>query len=278
VTPGGTLRRAATIVAVASVIVALVGATVQGVATALERRRYQRPGRMVDVGGHQLHVACVGTGAARVLLEAPLGGLSATWAPVQAAIGQRVRVCSYDRSGLGWSESGEGPFDVARSLLDLRAVLASIEATSPVVLVGDGFGAGLVARFAREHPDETSGLVLISMPTQGSRPPPTRSPWLARVGELRARDWLTAPGESADGGGAARVVRAFGYRPDHLARVASEARAWAEVAGSAPDPLPDLPTRRLDALSNAEAESVSRIADAVSSVLAETDRRLQAPR
>src|SRR5688572_2901092 len=37
----------------------LAGATYQGVATALERRRFPRPGSMVDVGGHQLHIYCI---------------------------------------------------------------------------------------------------------------------------------------------------------------------------------------------------------------------------
>jgi hypothetical protein len=36
----------------------LIGATYQGVATAWERRQFPRPGGMVDVGGHQLHIYC----------------------------------------------------------------------------------------------------------------------------------------------------------------------------------------------------------------------------
>ena len=40
----------------ALLFVVLVGMTYQSVATALERRELERPGRVVDVGGHQLHI------------------------------------------------------------------------------------------------------------------------------------------------------------------------------------------------------------------------------
>ena len=49
---------------------ALAGVTYQGVATALERGEFPRPGRLVDVGGHQLHIACQGGGTPTVVLDA----------------------------------------------------------------------------------------------------------------------------------------------------------------------------------------------------------------
>src|SRR5919107_5614645 len=89
------------------VLLLLVGATYQGVATALERRKYPHPGRLVDVGGHQLHIYCTGErrrGRPTVVLEAPEGSMSGEWGWVQAALAERRLVCSYDRAGLGWSE------------------------------------------------------------------------------------------------------------------------------------------------------------------------------
>src|SRR6185503_6030005 len=44
------------------VLLALAGATYQGVLTSLERRRYPHPGRLIDVGGHQLQIYCTGKG------------------------------------------------------------------------------------------------------------------------------------------------------------------------------------------------------------------------
>ena len=97
------VRRTMVLTAIVLALVVLIGATYQGVTTAIERRRFPFPGRLVDVGGHQLHLYCTGAGAPTVVLEAPAAGISAAWAWVQGSISQFTRVCSYERAGLGWS-------------------------------------------------------------------------------------------------------------------------------------------------------------------------------
>ena len=99
------LRLVVTAACTAAVFIALAGATVQGVLTAIERRRLPYPGRLVDVGGHQLHLDCQGRGAPTVILEAPAVVPSAAWQLVQHEVARRTRVCAYDRAGLGWSEA-----------------------------------------------------------------------------------------------------------------------------------------------------------------------------
>ena len=132
--------------------VALIGVTYQGVATALERRAYPRPGRMVDVGGHQLHIACDGQGAPTVVLDAPAAGLSAAWGRVQPAVARTTRVCSYDRAGLGWSEAREQPFGPDLAVEELQRLLAGATEPRPFVLVGQGLGASLAQAFAGRFP------------------------------------------------------------------------------------------------------------------------------
>ncbi len=147
--------------------VALAGVTYQGVATALERREFPRPGRMVDVGGHQLHIDCDGQGAPIVVLDAPAAGLSAAWGRVQPAVAGLTRVCSYDRAGLGWSEAREQPFGPALAVEELQRLLAGANEKGPFVLVGQGLGASLVQAFAARFPAETAGLVLVDAPAAG---------------------------------------------------------------------------------------------------------------
>ena len=89
----------------------LAGATYQGAATALERRQFPHPGRLVEIGGRQLHIYCAGEGSPTVVLEAPAAGMSAAWGWVQPAVAKSTRVCSYDRAGLGWSEAGDSQYD-----------------------------------------------------------------------------------------------------------------------------------------------------------------------
>src|ERR1044072_48929 len=133
-------------------VLALVGATYQGVTTSLERRRYPHPGRLIDVGGHQLHIYCTGRGTPIVVLEAPASGLSASWGRVQSTLDHTTRVCSYDRAGLGSSEQGDGPVEPARAPVELLARLPGAGEKSPCVIVGDGMGALFARTFAVRFP------------------------------------------------------------------------------------------------------------------------------
>src|SRR5919109_2646978 len=126
----------------------LAGATYQGVATALERREFPHPGRLVDVGGHQLHLYCTGEGTPTVVLEAPAAGLSAAWGWIQPRVAETTRVCSYDRAGLGWSEAGDAPFDPADVPVQLRALLDAAGERAPYVMVGQELGAALATLYA----------------------------------------------------------------------------------------------------------------------------------
>jgi hypothetical protein len=83
---------------------AVIGAVYQAVATEVDQRAYPPPGEMVDVGGHRLHIDCVGQGSPTVILESGLGTMSADWANVQPEVAKTTRVCAYDRAGTGWSK------------------------------------------------------------------------------------------------------------------------------------------------------------------------------
>jgi hypothetical protein len=88
----------------------LVSTTCQVSATNRERTRFPVPGRLVDVGGYQLHLRCEGEGRPAVILESGFGMTSNAWRLVQPEVAKFTRVCSYDRTGYGWSEAGpEGP-------------------------------------------------------------------------------------------------------------------------------------------------------------------------
>jgi pimeloyl-ACP methyl ester carboxylesterase len=208
-------------------VLILIGATYQGVATALERRSYPHPGQLVDVGGHQLHVHCRGEGAPVVVLEAPAGAMSAVWGWVQPEVARTTRVCAYDRAGLGWSEAGDLPYDPGRVPEELHALLNSAGLRPPYVLAGHSLGAAFVRRFAGLYPAESAGLVVID--ARGGTDRNARfmalSPWLARAGVLRATgaladEWEGLPPASAG------AVSTFLHRPDHLTRAARELARW----------------------------------------------------
>jgi len=242
-------------IAAALLFVVLAGATYQGAATALERRQFPHPGRLVNVGDHQLHIYCIGQGIPTVVLEAPAAGMSASWGWVQPAIARTTRACSYDRAGLGWSETGTVPYDPSRVADQLHTLLEQAGEHGPYVLVGQGLGAAFATIYSTRYGGEVRGLVLVDPPDSGrpARPPATMRavsawPWLARAGVLRATRLLTGSADGLPAESAARM-RAFLNRPDHLTRAARELSRWDDavrLAAAAPIAA-EMPVRRLEA-------------------------------
>lgn len=232
------MRRRVGAVAAAVVFVLLAGATYQGVATALERREFPRPGGLVNIGDHQLHIHCTGSGSPTVVLEAPAAGLMAAWGEVQRRVSETTRVCSYDRSGLGWSEAGDRPFEASRVPVELRLLLTYAGERGPFVITGQGLGAAFARVYAARADSEAAALVLIDPPTAAGRRAGwlvPASPWLARTGVLRAGRLLSSKADGLPGGGA---LQAFLNRPDHLSRAAAELKAWSEAVTQAAEARP----------------------------------------
>jgi pimeloyl-ACP methyl ester carboxylesterase len=166
---------------------------------------YPPRGQLVDVGTHRLHIHCAGDGAPTVVFDAALGASSLSWSLVQPAIARVTRACTYDRAGFGWSDAGPLPRTAGRIADELYELLRRGAVPGPYVLVGHSFG-GLVTRlFARRHPDDVAGLVLIepAIPETWARPAEEQRTMIARGVRL------CGYGTTAARFGFARVVSAL---------------------------------------------------------------------
>lgn len=124
-------------------------------------KRYPMPGRLVDVGGHRLHIYAVGEGRPTVVLEAGLGESALTWADLQPEIAKFTRVCSYDRAGYGWSDSGLQLRTYPQIAAELHTLLHNAGEKPPYILVGHSAGGFTVRLFTQFYPDEVAGIVLV---------------------------------------------------------------------------------------------------------------------
>lgn len=133
---------------------------------------YPPPGRLIDAGGHRLHIQCTGpTGASpTVVLDADSAAFSAVWALIQKEAAKTARVCSYDRAGLGWSEPGPRPRNAATAARELQVLLLHSGETGPYVLVGHSYGGIVIRKYVDATPEEVAGLVFVdpSFPRRGS--------------------------------------------------------------------------------------------------------------
>jgi pimeloyl-ACP methyl ester carboxylesterase len=158
-----------------SVVLAGAGALYQSVAAVRDLRRYPPPGRLVDAGGHRLHLNVTGERheGPTVVLEAGGTTFSSQWARVQTGISKFARVVSYDRGGLGWSEPGPKPRDAFTIARELRTALEKAALPKPYVAVGSSIGGPYALAFAGLYPEEVAGVVLVdsSHPDQWERFP-----------------------------------------------------------------------------------------------------------
>jgi pimeloyl-ACP methyl ester carboxylesterase len=178
-----------------------VGAGYQGFASAADQRDYPPPGALVDVGGHRLHIVCMGEGSPTVILDALGDGTSAQWGWVQPIVAESTRVCAYERAGRGWSEVGPAPRDGRTIAQELHTLLANAQIEGPKVLVGHSFGALIGRIYADLYPEDVAGLVLVDpgLPALRSDRMPAAAlaqaaadielmnaaPWMARLGVFR---------------------------------------------------------------------------------------------
>ena len=142
-------------------------------------------GKLVDVGGYRVHLYCTGTGSPTVVIVG--AGYSFDWGLVQPEVAKFTQVCSYDHSGIGWSN--DGPKDsCSLRVNEIHAALRNAGINGPYILVGHSLG-GLVARlYAGRYPDETAGMVFVdhafhsvamfhlTTPSDAKVPPPSLPP------------------------------------------------------------------------------------------------------
>ena len=165
-------------------------------AEARDAKANPAPGQLVDVGGYRLHINCTGSGGPTVVIESGWGDSSAAWAWVQPAVAKTTRVCTYDRAGMGWSESSPEPRTAREFAKELHTLLEKANEPGPYVLVGHSLGGYTVLVYAHDYPDEVSGLVLVDAQKLPASDVASFNPapkpgvnllpsWIARIGLVR---------------------------------------------------------------------------------------------
>ena len=124
---------------------------------------------MVDIGERRLHLVCTGKGAPTVVFESGLGEGWYSWALVQNEVARKVRACSYDRSGIGFSDPDPAERSFARLNADLHELLTRAGEKPPYLLVGHSLGGLMVRTYAKRYPSEVAGLVLADSSHEDSR-------------------------------------------------------------------------------------------------------------
>jgi pimeloyl-ACP methyl ester carboxylesterase len=236
-------RRSLFLILVTMIAIAASGALWEWLAERHDRAAFPPPGRLMDAGGHRLHLRIEGADkpGPTVILECGIGGATSNnWGWIEPDVARFARVVAYDRAGLGWSDPGPMPRDGRRIVQELHLALANAGLRGPYVFVGHSYG-GLLARiFTAAYPDEVAGLVLAepSHPEMFERAPGFRravrgigvavqlAPLAARLGIIRLLLLLVHTDADLLPAAEGAAQRAFLASPAHWRGVAAEFPSW----------------------------------------------------
>lgn len=113
------------------------------------------------INGYKMFSKNYMNGSPTVLFEAGMGDSSETWNYIQNKISLLTSTFSYDRAGIGKSDSALMPRTCLELVQDLSILLTKVPVKTPFILVGHSFG-GLVSRlFASIYPNLIAGMILV---------------------------------------------------------------------------------------------------------------------
>jgi pimeloyl-ACP methyl ester carboxylesterase len=202
-------------IAVLLLVAIAIGGLYQVVSLFRERSAFPIPGRLVDVGGYKMHLYCTGQGSPAVILDSGLGDSFIAWQKVQPQIATFVRVCSYDRAGMGYSEASPRARTSIVFAEELHQLLHNTGMAPPYILVGHSMAAYNIRLYASIFKSDVAGIVLVDgcHPDQLKRFPrelDAMNPQWIREGKLLE---LTSP---------IGIPRMLGYCGDDAALRAAE--------------------------------------------------------
>jgi len=94
-------------------------------------------------------------------LEAGIGGNHLDWSRLQPKLSQKFKVCSYDRTGYGWSERGPKPRDAMTISKELSLAINVLSLDKPIILVGHSFGGIIALVTISKFNELVDGIVLV---------------------------------------------------------------------------------------------------------------------
>jgi len=120
-------------------------------------------GRHILIEKRKLYARVTGAlhPAPSVILIAGGGGTTDTWTAIQDAIAEHSPVLSYDRAGLGRSDSADEPQSLDDMLRDLLILMAEAQFQPPFILVGHSVGGLHARKLANIISNDLAGIVLV---------------------------------------------------------------------------------------------------------------------
>lgn len=199
--------------------------------------------KLEKLDSRQVEFARINKQSPVVVFENGLGADMSSWTKVFSEIGSEATVFAYNRPGYGDSDAVTTSRDGAQIVEELRLLLRGNGLQPPYVLVGHSLGGLYMQLFARRHPAEVAGLVLVDSthPTQFEGPGSLdKWPWWARLlSEFLSESQQKELAEAKETG--QQVLRAPTFEGKPVIVLSAVNDSQSEIAQFAKEKRTDLP-------------------------------------
>lgn len=161
----GWMRRVARRLAVAMLIVLVIGFVTTRVLVAIAESEHPRLGTTIEVAGSRHHYVDRGKGPPIVLVHGAFGASQDFVATILPELSTRYRCIAWDRPGHGYSERPARDLDPGAQARILFEFLDALELGEPPLLVGFSYGGAVVLSAGLIDPESVRGVVLLNGPS-----------------------------------------------------------------------------------------------------------------
>lgn len=118
-------------------------------------------GQYIDLRGKKQFVMIQGKGSPAVVFITGKGRSLNDFRGIYTAISPRTQTFSYDRMGIGQSESIDNKRTVDTMAYELNLLLAKAKIKPPYILVGHSLGGYVIRCFQKMYPKKVAGLIYV---------------------------------------------------------------------------------------------------------------------
>lgn len=146
-----------------SIILFLVLIIITGLTLRVFAPKGKPKGKLVDVGGFNLHIVASGEKSQKptIVIENGAGLPTEYYHWLDVGLKDSLRVIRYDRAGMGHSDELSTPRTTETIAKELHTLLEKSGESPPYIMVGHSLGGPYVRVFSQMYPDEVDAMVFL---------------------------------------------------------------------------------------------------------------------
>ncbi len=117
--------------------------------------------RFVDINDSKFHIKEYGNGGSTIIFENGMASSMDTWKSIPDSTAKMSNVFTYDRAGIGKSDTTSTKRTIPNMVNELRQILKKEKLEPPYIYVAHSMGSYLARYYAIHYPNEISALLLI---------------------------------------------------------------------------------------------------------------------